>query len=306
LPELRGQRALVTGASSGIGRALALELAARGAVLAVSARRFELLHELADEIEGAGHERPAVLPADLGRRCSATELAERAVAALGQVDVLVNNAGAGCGGAVWRVGQRDEGREAFETNFWSPLALVAALVPAMRERGHGVVVNITSTSQVTALWGLGHYSATKAALAIATETLRTELHGSGVRVLEVIPGPIDTAIQAESRLIPGAAIVLSRTPVGSAEKLARLTVRALERGRRRRLVYPRVLRVAYALPGISRWYLAALVRRHAGEIDADDPRVVRSGSMGDDVAREARAQWEREHTAGTHAGRGRP
>jgi short-subunit dehydrogenase len=285
---------LVTGASSGIGRALALELAARGAVLAVSARRFDLLHELADEAERAGGVRPAVLPADLSRRCSAGGLAKDAVEALGHVDVLVNNAGAGCGGVVWRVGDRDEAREAFETNFWGPLALIAALVPAMRERGEGAVVNVTSTSQVTALWGLGHYSATKAGLAIATETLRTELHGSGVHVMEVIPGPIDTAIQAESRLIPGAEIVLSRTPMGSPEKLARLTVRALERGRRKRLVYPRVLRMAYAFPGVSRWYLAALARRHAGEIDADDARVVRAGSMGDDIAREARAQWERE------------
>ena len=287
---------LVTGASSGIGRALALELAARGAVLAVSARRFELLHELADEVEATGAARPAVLAADLSRRCSARGLAEDAVAALGRVDVLVNNAGGGCGGSVWRVGDRDEGREAFETNFWSPLALTAALVPAMRDRGEGAVVNVTSTSQVTALWGLGHYSATKAGLAIATETLRTELHGSGVHVLEVIPGPVDTAIQAESRLIPGAEIALSRTPMGSPEKLARLAVRALERGRRR-LVYPRPLRIAYALPGMSRWYLAALARRHASEIDAEDPRVVRSGSMGDDVAREARTLWERERAA---------
>jgi uncharacterized protein len=291
---LDGKRILVTGASSGIGRALARELAARGAWLAVSGRRESLLDELAEEIAAGGGRRAAVLPADLSRRGEAARLAELATRELDEVDVLVNNAGGGVGGSQWAVGDRDEAREAFEVNFWSPVALAAALVPAMRGRDAGAVVNVTSMAQVTTLWAMGHYLATKAALARATEALRLELTGSGVRVLEVIPGPVETAVQAETRLVPGADQVLRRAPVGDAQRLARLIVRAIERGRPR-VIYPRAMRAIYALPLIDRWYMPRLARRLAGRMDPDDPRVLRSGSMGDEEARAARAAWEREH-----------
>jgi uncharacterized protein len=291
---LDGKRILVTGASSGIGRALARELAARGASLAVSGRRESLLHELAEEIAAGGGGRAAVLPADLSRRGEAARLAELATRELGEVEILVNNAGGGVGGSQWAVGDRDEAREAFEVNFWSPVALTAALVPAMRERGAGAVVNVTSMAQVTTLWAMGHYLATKAALARATEALRLELTGSGVRVLEVIPGPVETAVQAETRLVPGADQVLKRAPIGDPERLARLVVRALERGRPR-VIYPRAMRAIYALPLIDRWYMPRLARRLVSRMDPDDHRVVRSGSMGDEEARAARAAWEREH-----------
>jgi uncharacterized protein len=291
---IAGRRILLTGASSGIGRALAREMAARGAALAVAARRRGLLEEIADEIERDGGARPAVLVSDLSKRGAAAELAKRATAELGSVDALVNNAGGGVGGTQWAVGDHDAAREAFELNFWSPVALTAALVPAMRERRSGAVVNVTSMAQVTTMWAMGHYLASKAALARATEALRLELTGSGVRVLEVIPGPVDTAVQAETRLVPGAGEVLDRAPIGDARTLARLAVRAIERGRRR-VIYPRPMRALYALPFIDRWYMPRQARRVADRIDTEDARVIRSGSMGDDVAREARAAWEREH-----------
>jgi NAD(P)-dependent dehydrogenase (short-subunit alcohol dehydrogenase family) len=208
----------------------------------------------------------------------------------GGVDVLINNAGGGVGGSQWMVGDRDEGREVFETNFWSPLALVQALVPAMRNRGAGAVVNVTSISQVMPWGGLGHYSATKAALASATETLRLELAGSGVHVLEVIAGPIDTAIQAETRLVAGFAQVIRLMPVGDPDILARLTLRALER-HRKRLVYPRALAGAYAAPGVVRRSTEVLARRFPGA--GEDARIVRGGSSGDALARDARAAWEK-------------
>src|SRR5947209_18528826 len=132
------------------------------------------------------------------------------------------------------------GRDAFELNFWMPLALIAPAVPSMLARGDGAVVNVTSLAQVMAWPGMGHYSATKAALASATEALRLELIDSSVRVLEVIPGPVDTAIQGESRLVPGFQAATRRMPMGDAAELARLIVRALERGQPR-LVYPRLL-----------------------------------------------------------------
>lgn len=289
---LEGERVLVTGASSGIGRALARELARKGAILAVTARRRERLEELADELEGSTERRPAVLVCDLSQRGAAPELAGRAARELGGIEVLVNNAGGGVGGAQWAVGDGDPAREAFEINFWSPVALAAALVPEMRRRGKGAVVNVTSMAQVTTMWAMGHYLATKAALARCTEALRLELTGSEVHVLEVIPGPVDTAVQAETRLVPGADKVLDRAPVGSPETMARLAVRALEH-RRPRVIYPRAMRTLYAFPLLDRWLMPFQARRLARELDVDSGLVVRTGSMGDQAARQAREAWER-------------
>ncbi len=242
-----------------------------------------------------GGEKPLVLPVDLSKRGSADAVATRAVEEFGSVDILVNNAGGGVGGAQWHVGDREEAREAFEVNFWSPLALTAALVPNMLQRQSGVVVNVTSLSKVMTWAAMGHYAATKAALSIATETLDLELTGSGVRVLEVIPGPVDTAIQAESRLAPGLDELLAMSPLGKPHRLATLIVAGIERGAAR-IVYPSSLAATYHLPGIAR----AVTRRKARKLDGamyrDNPFVIRTGSQGDPVALEARAAWEREHS----------
>jgi uncharacterized protein len=294
-----GAGTLVTGASSGIGRATALRLARRGARLAIAARRRELLESLADEVAAEGLARPAVLVADLAQRDAAHALAQAAVERLGDVDILVNNAGGGVGGAMHAVGDGDAGREAFEINYWSPLALLQEFVPPMRRRGHGAVVNVTSMAQVTAWPGFGAYAATKAAFALATRTMQTELHGSGVHVVEVIPGPVDTAVQGETRLLPGIERMLNTSPLGDPDELAALIVRALEKGQTR-VIYPRRNAVGFVLPGLARRYVHRLATRSNAALDESRREellgtVVRSGSFGDPLAREARAAWERAH-----------
>jgi short-subunit dehydrogenase len=296
--EIQDSRVLLTGASSGIGRELALELAAKGARLAIAARRRERLEEVADDIAGRAGTAPTVLEVDLCRRGAAASLAAEAVAALGGIDVLVNNAGGGAGGRISVVGDDDVAREAFEVNYWSPLALLHALVPAMEERGRGAVVNVTSMAQVSTWPGFGAYAATKGAFGVATETLRMELADSGVHVMEVIPGPVDTAVQGETRLAPGIARMLDRSGLGDAGELARLIVSALERGRSR-VIYPRRARIAYVLPMLARWEARRQAARAASEVDPETRRaleglVMRTGSMGDDVARAAREAWEKE------------
>ena len=283
---------LVTGASSGIGRELALAFASRGARLAIAARRRDLLDRLADDVVGAGARRPSVHVTDLARRGAAADLAREAQEAHGPIEVLVNNAGAGVGGSQWRVGDRDEGRDLFELNVWSPLALTSGFLPSMLENGEGAVVNVTSLTQVMTWPGMGHYSATKAAFASATEALRLELIDSGIRVLEVIPGPVDTAIQGESRLVPGFEAATRRVPVGDASRLARLVLRALERGKKR-VVYPRSLAAGYWFPAITRAGTYGAAKRHVDGSFRADERVLRSGSFGDPEARQARADWER-------------
>lgn len=288
---MAGKRILLTGASSGIGRALAHELAPRAARLALVARRQDRLEGVADEVEARGGVRPAVLACDLAQKGAATELADRALEELGRIDVLANNAGGGVGGTQWRVSDGDAARETFEVNFWSPVALAAALVPPMRDRGSGAVVNVTSSAQVMPVWQMGHYAASKAALALATDTLALELRGSGVHVLHVIPGPTDTAVQAETKLIAAAERMLEKAPVGDPAELARLIVGALARGRHR-IVYPGVLRPVLEVPALARLNNAIAARRFRAHIDMDDPRVVRTGSQGDDEARAARDRWE--------------
>jgi short-subunit dehydrogenase len=297
--EISGSQILVTGASSGIGRELARELAARGAVLAISARRRALLEDLAEEIDAARGTAPTVLEADLSERGTAEVLASEAEGALGHIDVLVNNAGGGVGGRIATVGDRDEAREAFEINYWSPLALIHALVPGMTERGRGAVVNVTSMAQVGTWPGFGAYAATKAALAVATETLAMELGDSGVHVMEVAPGPVDTAVQGETRLAPGIERMLDRMPLGDPALLASQIARALERGRTR-LIYPRRARLGYLLPALVRWDTRRIAARAAKKLDpgareALGSLVVRTGSGGDEIARAAREAWERDH-----------
>src|SRR4051812_14932046 len=294
--ELQDARVLLTGASSGIGRELAFVLAGRGARLVVSARRRDRLDALAGEIAARGAARPVVVESDLARRGAAEALAQEAVAALGHVDVLVNNAGGGVGGSQWAGGDADAAREAVEVNFWSPVAVVRALGPARRGRGRGAVVNVPSRAQVTPWPAFGAYGATKAALGLATETLRLELSGSGVHVLEAIPGPVDTAVQGETRLVPGIERMLDRMPLGDAAEAARRIVAALERCRAS-VIYPRRAAVAYLLPAAARAdtrrQVARVVRETDPEVlDAVLGLVVRTGSMGDPVARQARDAWE--------------
>jgi short-subunit dehydrogenase len=212
--------------------------------------------------------------------------------------VLINNAGGGVGGSISSIGDREEAREAMEVNYWSPLALIEALAPSMRERRHGAIVNVTSGAQAMTWPMFGGYAATKAALATATEALAMELASSGVRVLEAVPGPIDTAVQGETRLIPGIERMIGRVPLGDAAAMAKRIVVALERGRAR-VVYPRMAALPLWLPALSRRFVRRQAARADSELD-DETReglmnlVVRTGSMGDEAPRLAREAWERD------------
>lgn len=289
-----GTAVLLTGASSGIGRQLALILADRGARLAITARDRDRLDTLAQTVAERGGVPPVIVESDLAVRGAAHRLAEAATSALGSVEVLINNAGGGVGGSQWAVGDGDAAREAFEVNYWSPLALVQGLVPPMRERRSGTVVNVTSMAQINTWPMFGAYAATKAALALATETLRLELSGSGVHVLEAIPGPVDTAVQGETRLAPGIERMLDRVPLGDAAELARRIADAITH-RRTRVIYPRRAALAYALPTAARADTRRLAARGLRETDSAALEelysvVLRTGSTGD--AREARDAWE--------------
>lgn len=258
--DLGGKRVVVTGASSGIGRALAGRLAGRGAVLVLAARREDLLVEVADEIANDGRARPTVIATDLSRPGAAEALGNDALAAFnGIVDVVINNAGANLTGPQSLLADSPPARAVFEVNLWSPLALAAAVVPAMNAANGGTIVNVTSTVQAVPLPLLGYYAASKAALAQATRSLRLELAETPIRVVEVIPGSTDTALRNIDEL-PWKAGPPPTLPPVSPESTADIIVRALQRGAER-VVYPRYSLLPLEVPAVGRLVAAFGGRR---------------------------------------------
>ena len=189
---LDGCRVLVTGASSGIGAALAEEFARRGAVVGMCARRED---RLADTLERcrAHSPRSTMWVADLTDPAAVDDLAARATAGLGGVDLLVNNAGMP---KRRHVTQLDAAavEAVMALNFMAPVRLTLALLPAMVERGSGRVINISSVAATLSSPGESAYDASKAALTAFSEAMAVDLWNSGVRVMVVYPGLVDTEL----------------------------------------------------------------------------------------------------------------
>jgi uncharacterized protein len=264
--QLAGKKVLLTGASTGIGRALAIQLAAQDAMLVVAARRRGLLDELAEHITTAGHRPPVVITADLSAPGAANSLAESALRVLGgSIDIVINNAGVNLTGPQSLIADSEAARQVFEVNVWSPLALTAAVLPAMRATGAGTVVNVTSTVQAVPLPLVGYYAASKAALAQATRSLRLELAGTPIRVLEVVPGSTDTALRDLDEL-PWKSGPPPTFPPVSPESTAAVIVRGLQRGANR-VVYPGYSLVPLEVPAVGR-LVAALGGRRVDTVGA--------------------------------------
>jgi short-subunit dehydrogenase len=260
---------LLTGASGAIGSEVALRLGAQGARLGLSGRRRDSLDALAEEVAARGAPEPVVLPADLSRRGEAARLGQCALGALGPVNVLVNNAGASLQGLSWVVADRDEAREVFETNVWSPLALVGALAPGMLGRD-GAIVNVGSMARVSPFPHLGAYAASRAAVSALTQVLDLELGPRGVRVVEVALGPVDTPASQENRALAGADAWLDGRPgLGDATAAAEVIASAVEKPVRGVIHYPGSLRWAERFPALGRRYS----RRAAKGADLEDEAV---------------------------------
>ncbi len=190
MPALSGQVLIVTGASSGIGEAIARRLVRRGTKLVITARRPELLEALARELDPSGAAVLAVA-GDINSDADRRALVAAALKKFGRIDALVNNAGFGTRGPLELV-PVDAIRRNFETNVFSLLALTQLVIPAMRERGSGCVVNIGSVAGRIARPLSSVYDATKHALEAFTDGLRGEMQPFGVRVTLIRPGFIAT------------------------------------------------------------------------------------------------------------------
>jgi short-subunit dehydrogenase len=241
---------VITGASSGIGEALAREYLRRGASLTLVARRKTKLEEIA-----SGHaDRCHVVEADLADTTHAGDWVDAAVARLGPIDALVNNAGAQIVGRTVDANIEDAERM-LRINVLSPFRLTKRVLPQMIARRRGTIVDIASFAAIGPTPYMFFYSASKAALAAASESLRGELRGTGVHVLTVYPGPVRTPMEQAARAAYEETTALRLlTPAGDAAVLARKIADGVA-SRRARIVYPASYALARHLPNVTRFVL---------------------------------------------------
>jgi short-subunit dehydrogenase len=225
--DLTGRRVLITGASSGIGRALAIELAKHGADLVLLARRADRLAELAAEVTKLGR-RAVCVAGDVTDATTRRNALELAAHELGGLDILVNNAGIAAHG---RFADADPGRlrPIFEVNFFAPVEFIRATIPLLRVGHEPLIVNIGSILGDRGAPHKSEYSASKFALHGFTESIRPELARLGIDVMLVAPGPtqsehFDTLLEDQGLPWPEP----QRQP---ADKVARRIVEEMEHGR---------------------------------------------------------------------------
>ncbi|MFF8399371.1 SDR family NAD(P)-dependent oxidoreductase [Streptomyces sp. NPDC016172] len=186
-PPAASRIAVVTGASSGIGAATARQLAAAGYRVVLTARRKDRIEALAEEITKAGHQATAY-PLDVTDRAAVDEFAT----AFKTIGVLVNNAGGALGADPVATGDPADWRQMYETNVLGTLNLTQALLPKLIASGDGTVVVVSSTAGHGTYEGGGGYVAAKHGAHVLAETLRLEIVGQPVRVIEIAPGMVKT------------------------------------------------------------------------------------------------------------------
>ncbi len=187
-----GKRVLITGASSGLGAALARGLAAREAVVGLIARRRDRLAEVLADCRRSSPD-SAMWVADLGDSAAVGELALRAWDGLGGIDVLINNAAIPKRRAVTEL-RPDEVEEVMRVNFFAPMRMTLAVLPRMLARGSGLIVNVSSVGGRLPIIHETAYCASKSALCGWSEAMAVDLYGTGVAVKLIEPGPVDTEI----------------------------------------------------------------------------------------------------------------
>jgi short-subunit dehydrogenase len=190
--EIAGSKILVTGASSGIGAALARMLAEQGATVALVARREDKLRQVLEDCR-AHAPKSRMWVADLGDLELAERVAGEAWEALGGLDVIVNNAAIPKVREVRRLSANDL-EETLRVNLLSPVRMIQTLLPRMLDRGSGTIVNVTSLGGRLGIMHESAYCASKFALTGFTESMYMDLHDTPLRIRLVIPGPFDTDI----------------------------------------------------------------------------------------------------------------
>ncbi len=262
---------VITGASQGIGRALAFEFARHGHPVVLNARTETHLQKVANEIRSRYPEHRGVLvvPGDVRSPDVAHRIIASAVERFGNLRVLINNAGVGIYDRLWNLNP-EEFRETWEVNVLGTLLATQAALPFLR-KSRGTVIAISSVAGLIPVPGMGGYCATKFAQDALMSSLRIELRGTGVRVLVVYPGPIATGFtrHAKGSERPMPALQTDRLvrPWQSPERLARAIYTAYRR-KRRTLIFP----WWYHIPVWLYRYMPRLYDFLAGRVVASEPK----------------------------------
>lgn len=206
--DLSGQAALVTGASGGLGRAIALALHSQGAAVGLSGTRRDALESLACELAGNVH----VFPCDLSHKTAAEALVPAVEAAMGKVDILVNNAGVTRDNLFMRM-KDEEWEEVLNVNLTAAFRLSRACLKGMLRRRHGRIIGISSVVGVTGNAGQGNYAAAKAGMIGMCKSLAAEVASRNVTVNCIAPGFIESPMTAALNEAQRQAI-LARVPMG--------------------------------------------------------------------------------------------
>ncbi len=260
---VNGRVALVTGASRGIGREIALALARRGALLALVARDAHALEALAQRI---GPHRVQVIPADLADPAQVHAAFTAAMDRFGRVDILVNNAGIAAGHD-FLASEPEELARIVDVNLRAAVLLTRLAAARMAERGGGHIVNVASLAGVTGLPGEAVYAATKAALRLFTASLRPELAPSRIRLTDVVLGFVPTDMLAQVESHPRVERLFARarrlhlmvdTP---ARTVAEAVAEAVERDRDTVVLPSRARLLFLPLQGLARTVTQALTSR---------------------------------------------
>jgi short-subunit dehydrogenase len=265
---------VITGASSGIGAALARELAKLpNARLTLVARRRRLLEELASELPI----KTFVVERDLADLAPADWLAD-AERENGPIDVLVNNAGVH---VIGRTASIDvaRGEASLNLNLLTPLRLTRAVLPGMLARRRGTIVDISSMAALAPTPGMTYYNAAKAGLAASSEALRGELRGTGVHVVTVYPGIVATELAERGLAAYGSNFALRLQPRGTTSGLAALIRRAIAK-KEARVVYPRAYGFVRWFGPIVRWFVDRFSPALATERQAVPMHVFKTTAAG--------------------------
>lgn len=251
---------VVTGASSGIGREIAKVFDKPGHRISLVARRLSLLEELRAEIRTETR----AIRADLSDPADPVGWLREAEEHFGPVDVLVNNAGVSYVEPVQGI-DRERIATLFQVNVHVPIAAIHHVLPGMLERRSGTIVNIASNAAFSPAPYFCHYTASKGALGNFSESLRMELGRSGVHVLSVYPGPVETPMGDRNwgQLKQSASARLA--PIGSAPVLAKLILAAIE-ARKARVIYPRFYLLGWWFPSFGRWVAEHFVPEATGAV----------------------------------------
>jgi len=224
---IEGLRVLITGASQGIGKALAETAARRGARVLAAARSGPLLQELADRLRAEGHS-IATVAADVSNPDDRHRMVESAMRQFGGLDILINNAGIGATGHFVEVGS-ERLRRIMEVNFFGLTETTRAFLPLLRQGNRPAIVNISSIAGKRGLPARSEYSASKFAVEGFSEALRTELAKDGIDVIVVCPGLTQTNF-SQNMLEQRARMPMDHLRGMTSEAVAMATIRALQRG----------------------------------------------------------------------------